>query len=81
MEKDDLKYDAPWYAWDCISLSIKNKWDVYLLIKNEKVMSDFIKLLIYKTESLDGYRDTAILFKKRHIKRLHKKSDKELTDQ
>ena len=55
--------DAPFYAWDCITLSLKNKWDIYLIIKNEKVMSDFLKLLIYRTESMDGFRGSAIQFK------------------
>ena len=62
MAKDKLVSDAPFYAWDCITLSIKNKWDIYLIIKNENVMSDFLKLLIYKTASLDGSRGSALLF-------------------
>lgn len=68
MPKKTMRTDAPFYAWDCISLSIKNKWDIYLIIKNENVMTDFLKLLIYKTESLDGFRGTAIPFKQK----LHK---------
>jgi len=60
MRKKTLESDAPYYGWDCISLSLKNKWDIYLIIKNEKVMADFLKLLIYKTESIDGFRGTAI---------------------
>ena len=35
MPKKKLISDAPFYAWDCISLTIRNKWDVYLIIKNE----------------------------------------------
>lgn len=27
--------NAPFYAWDCLTLQIKNKGDVYLIIKNE----------------------------------------------
>ena len=60
MPKKTLLSDAPHYGWDCISLSLKNKWDIYLIIKNEKVMADFLKLLIYKTESIDGFHGTAI---------------------
>ena len=63
MKKKTLQLDAPFYAWDCISLSIKNKWDIYLIIKNELVMSDFLKLLIYRMETLDGYLGTAIPLK------------------
>ena len=59
MQKKTLLADAPFFAWDCISLSIKNKWDIYLIIKNEQVMTDFLKFLIYKMESIDGKRGTA----------------------
>ena len=46
--------DQPFYAWDCITISIRDKWDLHLLIKNEKIMSMFIKLLIHSMESVDG---------------------------
>ena len=65
LPKIKLLKDAPFYAWDCISLSISGKWDIYLIIKNEKVMSDFLKLLIYRTNTLDGFRGTAKPFKQR----------------
>ena len=68
LPKIKLLNDAPFYAWDCISLSISGKWDIYLIIKNEKVMSDFLKLLIFKTETMNGLRGSAISFKKK----LHK---------
>ena len=64
MPKKKLLYDAPFYAWDCISLSIKGKWDIHLIIKNEWVMSDFLKFLIYRTDTLDGFRGTALPLKK-----------------
>ena len=35
LPKIKLLNDAPFYAWDCISLSISGKWDIYLIIKNE----------------------------------------------
>lgn len=63
MDKYDLAVDAPFYAWDCITLSIKNKWDLYLIIRSEQVMTNFLKLLIYKTNSLDGVKDSASKFK------------------
>ena len=63
MEKADLALDAPFFAWNCITLSIKDKWDIYLIIKNETVMSQFIKLLIYKMDTIDGIRGSARLYK------------------
>ena len=68
MAKKKLLSDAPFYAWDCISLTIKNKWDIFLIIKNEQVMSDFLKLLIFKTEAIDGFRGTSIPFKEQVYK-------------
>ena len=68
MSAKDLKDDAPFYAWDCITLNIKEKWDVYLIIRSETLMSDFLKLLISKTETIDGSRGTAIPFRKLHLK-------------
>ena len=64
MDKKDLIKDAPFYAWDCITLSIKNKWDVYLIIRNEQVMKDFIKLLIISTNSVNGFKNSADGLKK-----------------
>ena len=64
MDKKDLVNDPPFYAWDCITLSIQNKWDVNLIIRSEQVMSQFIKLLIFSTNSIDGFRNTADGYKK-----------------
>ena len=64
MNEKDLDLDAPFFSWNCLTISIANKNDIYLIIKNDEVMADFIKLLIYKLDTLDGRRGTAILFKK-----------------
>lgn len=63
MEKCDLRNDAPFYAWDCITLNVKNKWDIYFIIKNELAMANFLKLLIMKTNTIDGNAGTASLLK------------------
>ena len=73
MNKLKLANDAPFYSWNCITLSIKNKWDLNLIIKDEQVMTDFLKLLIYKTESMDGTKGTMIPFKKK-LMRKHKRN-------
>ena len=67
MNKGDLAVDAPFLSWNCITLSIKNKWDIYLIIKNETVMTNFLKLLIHKTNSVNGYRDSAIRLKQQRL--------------
>lgn len=58
MDKSDLMEGEPFYAWDCITLQIRGKPDIYLVIKNEKIMKMFIKLLIYKMRTIDGKRNT-----------------------
>ena len=63
MDKKDLMSDAPFYAWDCLTLCIRGKWDLYLIIKNEHVMSDFLKYLIIRTETVDGIKGSAIPLK------------------
>ena len=70
MDEADLSKDVPFYAWNCITLSIQNKWDIYLIIKSERAMNTFIKLLIYKTSTLDGRRGTAIRFKEARLNKL-----------
>ena len=49
----------PFYAWDCLTLSIKNKGDINLVIRNEEVMTKFLKFLIYSMQTVDGKRGTA----------------------
>ena len=74
-----LKDNPPFYAWDCITLQIEGRPDIYLLIKNEEAMKMFIKLLIYKLETIDGNRGTAIPLKnsilKKELKNIHASKD------
>lgn len=58
MDKQKLA-TISFYGWECISLQLKNRGDVYLLIKNEKNMSDFLKLLVFELKTLDGYAGSA----------------------
>ena len=62
--------DASFYAWDCITLNIKGKWDVYLIIRDEEIMTQFIKLLIFSSNTLDGFKNTAVLFKKLQFQKM-----------
>lgn len=64
MCKDELQKDPSFYAWECITICFKGKWDVYLIIRNEEIMTMFLKLLIMKTRTIDGKRDTALIFNK-----------------
>lgn len=54
MNKKDLENNSPFYAWECITLQVKGRPDIYLVIRNEKIMHMFVKLLIYKMKSMDG---------------------------
>ena len=50
---------VPFFFWECITLNLK-KSDVYIVIKNEKRMNDFIKFLIYNLKTIDGHKDSAL---------------------
>ena len=63
MDKKKFLSDPPFYAWDCLTLHVKNKWNVHILIKCEKTMTKFLKLLIHNLDTINGKRGTAISFK------------------
>lgn len=58
----DLLNNVPFYAWDCITLQLKNRSDVYFIIRDEATMTRFLKLLIYELKTLDGKRGSAEKF-------------------
>ena len=70
MDFTDIKLGKePFYAWQCLTLQLSNR-DIYLVIKNEKMMSDMIKLLISSLNTIDGTKGSAegikqALYKKR----------------
>lgn len=76
--KHELERDAPFFAWNCITISFADKNDVYLIIKNEKVLADFIKLLISKTDTINGRRGTAIKLRKMQVESMRKRNHKKL---
>lgn len=58
INKNKIEQEMPFFAWECITLQVAGRPDVYLTIKNEKIMMKFIKLLIYKLRTIDGLRGT-----------------------
>jgi hypothetical protein len=50
---------VPFYAWQCISISSKDR-DVDLVIEKEKDMINLLTMLIYKLETVDGFRGSAL---------------------
>ena len=59
MSNEEIKKcKLPFYSWECITIQLKNR-DVLLVIKNEKCMMNFIKLLIDNINTVDGKRDSA----------------------
>jgi hypothetical protein len=53
------KIPVPFHSWQCITLQLPNR-DVDLVIKNDKEMSMFLKLLTHYLKTLDGKRDSAV---------------------
>ena len=58
-EKLSSDDNVPFHAWNCITLSIRGERDVYLVIKNEKIMTKFLKLLLYTMKTVDGTKNSA----------------------
>ena len=55
--KDDDS-NLPFFSWECITIQTKQR-DIYLVIRNEKLMADFIKFLIHSIKTVDGNRGTS----------------------
>lgn len=55
---DDENLEIPFFAWECVSLQLKDGYDINLIIKDELTMQIFLQFLIFKLKSFDGLRDT-----------------------
>ena len=53
MDDQFYKGEVPFYPWECLSIQLPDR-DVFLIIKNENLMEKFLKLLIYKTKTVNG---------------------------
>lgn len=73
LDKNKFLSDPPFFGWDCITLQIKNKWDVHLVIRNEDNMTKFLKLLIHKMETIDGHRGTSTQYQKNQYEKISRK--------
>lgn len=63
---DQKKYlqNPSFFGWNCITVQIKNKWDVSLIFESEQATNNFLKLLIHRIETTDGRKGTAVKLKK-----------------
>lgn len=59
--------NQPFYAWQCITINGKG-FDIDLVIPNENCMNMLLKLLINRTYTLDGMRDSNRAIRKLLIK-------------
>ena len=50
---------VPFYSWECITLYCGIR-DINLVIRNEKRMDEFLKMLIYTLNTVDGNRDSGL---------------------
>ena len=57
------RVEPEFYSWECISLEMENR-TIDLVIKDERVMTCFIKLLIHKLNTVDGQANSAIKIEK-----------------
>lgn len=54
MNKTKIEQEAPFFAWECITLQVQGRPDIYLIIRDENIMLMFLKFLIYKLKTIDG---------------------------
>lgn len=57
-ESEQDQVEVPFYAWQCISICLKNGHTLNLIIKDETDLKIFLLFLIKKLKSFDGARDT-----------------------
>ena len=74
---DDQNLNLPFFAWQCISISMKDGYDVNLIIKDEESMKIFVQFLILKLQSFDGIRGTFEYIRKASRKNKHQ-TDKQI---
>ena len=67
MDTKSLVDKLPFYAWDCVTLTLKNGEELFLVIKNETDMSMFLHLIVYKMQSLNGQGGSARPFIKKRV--------------
>lgn len=61
MNRDQLSNRIPFYAWECLSLSLgglRNR-DVDLVIRDQTNMNKLMRFLIYNLKTFDGARGSA----------------------
>ena len=57
-----LLMNMSFYAWDCLTICVKNQEDICLIIRDERMMMRFLQFLIFELKTIDGRRDSAIPF-------------------
>lgn len=54
LDKKKFMEKPTFFGWNCITIKIKEKWDVHLVFGSERSCQNFLKLLIHRLESVDG---------------------------
>jgi hypothetical protein len=57
-KKDYESNRVPFFSWQCVTLQLPKR-EIDLVIENEDMMMQFLKLLVYKMNSIDGSKDSA----------------------
>ena len=75
LDDEYYKKDVPFYPWECITIQTIER-DIYLIIKNEKVMEMLLKLLIYSIGTVDGNKGSSVKIEAALIDQLFKANKK-----
>jgi hypothetical protein len=71
-----LKKDPPFYPWECITIQLQER-DIYLIIRNEKIMEQFLMILIHSISTVDGNRNSSRKIEQAIIDQYYKEHKKE----
>lgn len=63
MESMENKKKLPFFAWECITLHLKNR-DVDLVIKKQEDMDMFLQFLIYQMNTINGIKNSSLKLQK-----------------
>lgn len=56
--QDGKNLKFPFYTWECVTLHLTDR-DIFLVIRDEQNMNNFLKLLVTKLDTIDGQRNSA----------------------
>ena len=58
MKNADIIKGLPFYSWQCLTIILRTNTQINLVIKDDDCMQIFIRYLLLKLNSVDGFEKT-----------------------